>query len=199
MPKSSKKFVLSNSNLNTHGFRMLTEGADLESFRKNPVLLFNHSRPFRESKDVLLPMGHWEDVKVEGDNITAVPYFDDKDKFAMKIYHKVEAGHIRMCSMGADPIEWSEDPKDLLPGQKLATVTKWKAVEGSIVDIGANPGSLASDIALYKNGAQITLNTESISNLIPKIQMSKEEKPVGNAGEKPQSGKDTVLKLAADF
>lgn len=35
-------FVLHDETVNTYGFRMLTSGANLEEFRKNPVILLNH-------------------------------------------------------------------------------------------------------------------------------------------------------------
>lgn len=37
-------FVLHDETVNTYGFRMLTSGANLEEFRKNPVILLNHKR-----------------------------------------------------------------------------------------------------------------------------------------------------------
>lgn len=166
MPLSSKRFVISTSGLNSQGFRMLTSGAVLDGFIKNPVLLFNHIRPEGNMKNQILPIGHWQDIKVEGDEITGVPYFDDKDEFAMQIYNKVEGGHIRMCSAGAEPLETSKRSKDLLPGQKLATVTKWLLKEGSICDIGANPDSL--NVALYdSNDKQIKLSESTIDTLQP--------------------------------
>ena len=35
-------FVLHDESVNTYGFRMLTSGANLEEFKKNPVMLLNH-------------------------------------------------------------------------------------------------------------------------------------------------------------
>ena len=36
--KMSKTFVLHDESVNTYGFRMLTSGANLDEFRKNPVM-----------------------------------------------------------------------------------------------------------------------------------------------------------------
>ena len=52
-------FVLHDETVNTYGFRMLTSGANLEEFRKNPVILLNH-------KDWELPIGRWENIRIEG-------------------------------------------------------------------------------------------------------------------------------------
>ena len=53
-------FVLHDESVNTYGFRMLTSGANLEEFKKNPVMLLNHD-------DYSLPIGRWENIRVEGD------------------------------------------------------------------------------------------------------------------------------------
>ncbi len=164
MLKSTKRFILHTDGLNSQGFRMLTDGAQLDDFIKNPVLLFNHIRPKGNRKNQILPLGYWEDIELKDGVISAIPVFDETDDFAKAIYDKVEAGVIKMCSMGAEPLETSNDPSVLLAGQKLETVTKWLAKEGSLCDIGANPDSLA--VALYDNNKMITL-TESGIKTIP--------------------------------
>lgn len=195
MPLSTKRFVISNSGLNSQGFRMLTAGAVLEGFIKNPVLLFNHIRPEGNAKNQILPIGHWQDIKVEGDDISGVPFFDDKDDFAMQIFHKVEGGHIRACSVGAEPLETSKKKSDLLPGQTLATVTKYLVKEASICDIGANPDAL--NVALYDSADKlIQLSDTSIETLIPKINpMAKKTKTAAEALaalKKAQEAKKTL-------
>ncbi|TAN18821.1 MAG: hypothetical protein EPN37_04475 [Chitinophagaceae bacterium] len=167
--KSSKRFILSDSSLNKYGFRILTEGADLEQFKKNPIMLFMHTRSFKDSKDQVLPLGNWDDIEVKDGTISAVPVFDDNDEFAMKIADKVESGIFRMASAGVEPLSFTDNPKLILPGQKLATVDKWKMYEASIVDIGANDNALA----LYSNGNLINLNTGGISAFIPQLKKEK--------------------------
>lgn len=191
MPKSSKRFVISNSGLNSQGFRLLTSGADLTAFEKNPLLLFNHQRPTGNRTDQVLPLGRWEDLKVEGDEISGVPVFDDDDEFAMKIFNKVEAGTMKMCSAGAKIHETSPDPKYTLPGQTKETATRWEMMEGSICDIGSNPGAMA--VALYDQDDNIiTLSDSTIQTLTP--DMTEKEKAAKEAAEK----KAAEVKLAAE-
>lgn len=40
----SKRIILSDSSLNRYGYRVLTEGINLEAFKKNPVMLYMHLR-----------------------------------------------------------------------------------------------------------------------------------------------------------
>lgn len=159
MPKSSKKFTLSNSKLNSHGFRMLTSGVDLSDFIANPIMYWMHIYPDAEKPDGLLPIGFWDDIKIEGDNITAYPNFDDSDEFGMKIYQKVEHGTLRACSVGAIPIETSD--LDKVPGQIKPTYKRWKLQEASIVDRGANSEAVAT---LYAKMGLMPVLSEPMQN-----------------------------------
>lgn len=155
MPKSTKRFILSNSNLNGHGFRMLTSGADLTDFKANPIMYWMHAYPTGEKVDEHLPIGYWSDIEIEGDDITAVPVFDDSDPFAMKIYNKVEHGTLRATSAGAlpKPGGLSSDPRDMVAGQTLPTFKYWWLKEVSICDRGSNAGAL---VTLFNNTATLT-------------------------------------------
>jgi HK97 family phage prohead protease len=128
-------FVLSDSSLNKYGFRTLTSGAKLDQFKKNPVMLFMHDRR-------LMPIGKWVNIRIEGDRLVADTEFDMDDEFAATISAKVDKGYLKMASVGFDVIAYSEDPKDMVPGQRRPTVTKWEPFEASIVDIGANNAAL---------------------------------------------------------
>lgn len=161
MPKSSKKFVIVSNQVNNYGFRYNTSGIDLTQFKKNPVLLYMHARG-----NVI---GHWQEVKLEADGtITGVPFFSDDKDDAMTYYKQVEEGSLNMCSSGVEPMQYSTDEADLLPGQILATVTKGKLKEASIVDIGGDDNALA----LYHNGEMLLLSdagTTDITHIIPSI------------------------------
>ena len=129
-------FILHDDSVNTYRFRMLTAGANLDEFRRNPVMFLHHN-------DYDLPIGRWENIRVEGSQILADAVFDELDDQAMKVKGKVDRGFIRMASIGAwAPEEKTEDPAMMLPGQTGPTVTKWTVREASIVAIGANHNAL---------------------------------------------------------
>lgn len=165
----SKSFILHDESLNSYGFWMLTSGADLNQFKKNPIMLFNHNQAWRGVQDEILPIGHWENIRIEEDKILADPKFDS-DEFSQKIARKVDEGTLRMASMGIRVIEESEDPQYLKPGQRFATVLKWKVREASIVDIGSNNNALAlyddkgKLIELSLNDGDIPLKEVQIQN-----------------------------------
>jgi hypothetical protein len=157
MARIDKKFVLSTSQLNSHKFRCLTEGAQLDDFKANPVMYWLHQTPAGKGKDEPMPIGFWEDIKVEGDEITAYPNINDNDPFALSIGKMVEHGTIRAASIEADPIELDTNKANWLPGQKLPTLKRFNICEASIVDRGSNKGAI---VKLKHNGQSINLSDQ---------------------------------------
>lgn len=134
--KKMKTFVLSDESLNSQGFRVMTGGIDLSQFEKNPVMLYAHDSD-------MLPIGRWENVRVEGDRLLADAVFDQEDEFAKKVENKVEQGIIKCCSIGFRAVGFSDDPALLLPGQRFETVTQSLLLECSICAIGANRNAMS--------------------------------------------------------
>jgi hypothetical protein len=161
----AKEVVISNSKLNSYGFRVLTGGVDTTQFARNPILLWQHNRPWRGTTDEILPIGRVENLRVDGDNLIGTPVFDTGDDFAKKIKAKFDSGFLKMVSAGLEVIELSDDPAVLVQGQRRSTVTKSKLTEVSIVDIGANDDALV----LYKDGKMVNLSTGADSLIVPEI------------------------------
>ena len=150
----AKTFVLSEESVNSYGFRVLTAGIDLTNFEKNPIMLWNHTRSYSDKNNVILPIGKWENIRVEEGALKADAVFDMEDEFAASISRKVDKGMINMCSIGFEITEESDSPEHILPGQRRMTVTKCRLREASITDIGSNYNS----ISLYdKDGKVIEL------------------------------------------
>ena len=144
-----KTFILHDETVNTYGIRMLTAGANLDEFRRNPVMLLNHN-------DWELPIGRWENIRIEGTRILADAVFDETDTRAKEVAGKVERDFLRMASISAWVDEASEDPAYRMPGQTGPTIVRWTAREASICPIGANHNALA----LYDRatGTRVDLN-----------------------------------------
>jgi len=106
--------------------------------------------------------------------LTGEPVFDETDEFAVKIKNKFEAGILNACSIGFTPIEWSDAPETLKPGQTVATVTRCRLLEVSICDIPANANAT---VVMYNEESHIiNLSDLPHSAIGPKINnnMSKE-------------------------
>lgn len=169
----SRHVRISNSSLNSYGTRILTEGVDLEQYKRNPILLWMHVRAFRGTKDDVLPIGRVENINVEGDDITGDLVFDSaSDDFAKSIEQKWDGGFLKMVSAAFDIVATDEDPALALPGQTYATITKSKLYEVSVADIGANDDS----IVLVRNGKQVKL-TSGIDNAdLPTLKLNHSQK-----------------------
>lgn len=138
--KSKRTFVLSDETVNTYGFRIITAGVNLEEFKKNPVMLYNH-----DGWDT--PIGRWENIRVEGTRILGDAVFDLKDKRAAEIARKVDDDFIRGASSGFWDAETTSDPLLYLAGQTEPTVVRCTMREASICSIPSNHNALA----LYDN------------------------------------------------
>ena len=161
------QFIINTENVNSYGYRILTEGIDYAQYMRNPVVLFMHERDGYSNKGSEV-IGRCTKLYKEGTTLIAEVEFDEQDEFAKKIAGKVERGYIRMASMFAEIKEVSADPHHLLEGQVYETVTACKLVEISIVDIGGNDNALK----LSKDGKPFQLKkivTNTSNNMDIKV------------------------------
>jgi len=188
LPKiATMKFRVTDSSLNSYGFRILTSGIDFSLFDTNPIMLWMHNRPYM--KDDPLPLGKWQNRGQEGDAVTMEAVFDEKDDFAQKIKSKAEQGIINMASIGIDNIDTSMDPALMLPGQTRPTVTKCLLKEVSLVDIGGNNNALK----MYKNGVEITLSDGTDNDTLPLIKINNMKPIAIKLGLSESATEDQIL------
>ena len=161
------QFIINTENVNSYGYRILTDGIDYAQYMRNPVVLFMHERDINAYKGSEV-IGHCTRLYKEGTTLIAEVEFDEQDEFAKKIAGKVERGYIRMASMFAEIKEVSTEPQHILEGQVYETVTACKLVEISIVDIGGNDNALK----LSKDGKPFQLKkivTNTSNNMDIKV------------------------------
>lgn len=157
---SKKPFKISSEAVNTYGVRVLSSGMDIDTYMENPVVLWMHKRGYDDS----LPIGKTTSIKKEKNgDILAFPQFDPDDEFAMKIAKKVENGYLNAASVGIIILEWSDDPKLMLPGQTGPTVTKSRLYEWSVVDVPNNPEALR--LYIYDDADHTKLKELTLSDL----------------------------------
>jgi HK97 family phage major capsid protein/HK97 family phage prohead protease len=134
-------FVLSDATKDRMGDIIDPKGWVLDNFKSNPMALFNHNSGF--------PIGHWEDVKVQGGRLIG------KLKLAARgtsdrideIISLVEQGILRAVSVGFAPIE----RKPLDDGG--IRFTKQELLETSLVSIPANPAAVQLAKSLHVSDA----------------------------------------------
>lgn len=158
------RFTCTDESLNSYGFWVLTSGIDTGKFMKNPIMLWNHSRSYGSRNDVL-PIGYWKDLKVEGGKLSAEAVFDEKDDFARTIAEKVRQGVVRACSIGIRILSTSMEEAYLKPGQTRETVVACELREISLCDIPSNGNAVA--VALYDDHDRLLSLSEWTEATLP--------------------------------
>ena len=144
-------FVLNDENqVNSYGFRILTEGIDLERFQKNPVMLLDH---WNSGTNVI---GRWKNIQVKDGKLTAEPEFDTEDQLAKQIAGKVERGFLNAVSMGI-----KFHPEDVKVIDGVPTLTRSELMEASIVAVPSNSAS----VRLYDDGQGKWLDETEVKEL----------------------------------
>jgi hypothetical protein len=87
-------------------------------------------------------IGYINDIRVENNEITGEPVFDEVREESKLAKQQWEKGSLRMGSPNFEVIEVSDDPALLKQGQRRPTITKCKLVEYSMVDIGGNDNNI---------------------------------------------------------
>lgn len=161
-----KRIILSDSSLNRYGYRVLTEGIDLSSFEKNPILLYMH---FRDEGSPMWgnykAIGHWKDIRVEDGVLSAEPVFDEVDDLSKTVAAKFNAGTFNAASIGIRVLATSGEKEYLVPGQTRETVIKCDLLEASIVDVPAN----ANAVRLYDRSTSAFLAAGMDANSVPEL------------------------------
>ena len=143
--------------INSYGFKTDVKGINLSRFEKNPVMLSQHNPH--------TVIGRWEDIKIEGGQLSATPVFDMEDPEAAEIARKVEQGFIKGCSMGIVI-------KQMTRTKGIDTATESVLLEASIVSIPADENAL---VVYDSEDKQNQLSINDFNKLF--YIMEKKEKP----------------------
>lgn len=168
-----KPIRFTDEGLNRYGFRVLNSAYNIEGFKTNPVLYWNHG-----SDNV--PLGKWNDIEEVDGAILGIPELDTEEELGARIARKIEKGYVNAASVGIRILEVNDDPMLMLEGQTRPTVTKCDLLEVSLVGIPAN----ANAVRLYNSEGEVVnlsakLDDTDLSKLelmLPTIKPKKESK-----------------------
>lgn len=143
--KIDKEFLLTDSTVNSYGFRLLTAGYDQAEFRKNPIGYYLHGDPklteYTRKDGVLV---RWSDFRNDGDKVYAKPNINLNHPRGERTVDEIEAGFLNAASLGHFVVlDMVADGPQVLPEQTGPTITKWYNREASLVDIPGNYNALA--------------------------------------------------------
>jgi hypothetical protein len=143
--KIDRQYVLSDSSVNEYGFRLLTSGYQIDSFRKNPIGYYMHQR----EDGIALK---WEDLHISDDKVIGTPVVNLANSRGEQTCNEAENGFLNAASVGHIVVlEYSMDKEMMLPGQTGPTITKWYNKECSLVDIPGNCNALTRLYDVHEN------------------------------------------------
>jgi hypothetical protein len=153
-----KTFVLSDESINTYGFRVITDGIKLDAAKKNCPAYFNH-------KTWEIPLGHWENLRKEDGKLLGDLIIEGANESEKEYIRKIENGDIKGASVGLDPLEWNNEPANLIQGQTGSTLMVSELFEASLAPLNGNKNALA----LKGKDGFVTLSNDNKENLIPTL------------------------------
>lgn len=153
------EFVISSETPDTYDTVFRLDGWDLTRFNNNPIVLYGH-RSWDGDPDSVIGTG---EVYREGNLLIGKVTFEDAEinPLAEKVFRKVQAGTLRMASIGANPThgDWGDKNKGEDPD--ILYFSRQELLEFSIVPIGSNPDALkrsAEAIEAFKTSVVRDIN-----------------------------------------
>lgn len=173
------EFVISNESPDTYGTVFKISGWDLKRYENNPVVFYAH-KSYSDNPDMVIGTS---EVRVEGSELIGTVKFESADinPLAEKIWQKVQAGTLRMASIGANPKKGHWGDEKLGENRDLIYFDEQELLEWSIVPIGSNPDALKrSQETIEEIRTQMRNNIEVIveETVIPQVKLSVREAQV---------------------
>jgi HK97 family phage prohead protease len=134
--KMSVEFIISDETIiDRHYYKLqLLHGEENVDLERKEIL-----KLFYQHEDWNLPIGKWENVRVEDKKLKGTAIFDKNDEYAVKIFNKIKEGFIDTVSVGAIIRKYDIIEKE--DGTTLLIANEWEVVEVSVANIPANPNS----------------------------------------------------------
>jgi HK97 family phage prohead protease len=131
------EFVISTEAVDTYGTVFKSSGWDLTRYQKNPIVAYGH-RTWSDNPDMIIGTS---EVRIEDGQLIGKVTFEAEDvnPTAETIWRKVQAGTLRMASVGANVLEWRWGDTTLGEDKENIYFTRIELLEWSIVPIGSNP------------------------------------------------------------
>lgn len=161
------EFVISSEAVDTYGTVFKMSGWNLERYKANPVVCYNHYS-WGTDPDTIIGTS---EVFVDGDVLVGRVRFETEEinPKAEKVWKKVQAGTLRMASVGVNVIRghWGDDK--LGEDRDVLYFDEHELLEWSVVAIGSNPDAVKrnaenfEEIKLRFKNTEVPVQTETSS------------------------------------
>lgn len=134
------EFVISTEAPDTYGTVFKISGWDLKRYENNPVVFYAH-KSYSDNPDMVIGTST---VRIEDNQLIAVVRFESAEinPVAEKVFQKIQAGTLRMASIGANPKKGHWGNEKLGEDRDVIYFDEQELLEWSIVPIGSNPEAL---------------------------------------------------------
>ena len=125
--------IISSDAIDSYETKFNVAGVELERFRTNPILLFNHD------DYTSLPIGKVESIRQDDNLLLAdirLENVTDGQVSGRNVYSLLKAGFLNGFSIRFEPLEWHVDTID---EREIVIYDRWRLLEVSVVNIPANP------------------------------------------------------------
>jgi HK97 family phage major capsid protein/HK97 family phage prohead protease len=181
------EFVMSDETTDRMDDVILSDGWQLENFKKNPIALFGHRSDF--------PIGKWANLRVENKQLRGhleLAPAGTSERID-EIRRLIEAGILRAVSVGFRPLERApiDEKADEFWGP--FKFIKQELVETSLVSVPANPNALAvaKSLKISPETQQLVFAGHGRLNALLRRGLTG-----GHADRKPENRKGTTMSLA---
>ncbi|QDV21414.1 hypothetical protein Pan153_61020 [Gimesia panareensis] len=138
----SARAIINTPREDREGDVIVPRGVQLENYRKNPVVLWEHglgeiTRPIAKCQNSNGELA----LEVTDNEISAISFFTDKCLESLQIFHLIAEGMVRATSVRALPIK-SSIRKTSTAGTGII-LEEWELIEWSWGALGVNPDAIA--------------------------------------------------------
>ena len=181
------EFVMSDETADRMDDVILSDGWDLQNFKKNPIALFGHRSDF--------PIGKWSNLRVENKQLRGqleLAPAGTSDRID-EIRRLIDAGILRAVSVGFRPIERAPINEKADEFWGPFKFLKQELVETSLVSVPANPNALqiAKSLKISPETQQLVFAGHGRRNGLTRRGLTG-----GHADRKTQNRKGTTMSLA---
>lgn len=134
------EFVISSESVDTYDTVFVADGLELERYNQNPIVAYGH-RTWSDDPDMILGTST---IRQEGKLTIGKVRFEDAETnpTAEKVFKKIQAGTLRMASVGAIIKEYRYGDAEKGENPGVLYFTRWELFEWSIVPVGSNKDAL---------------------------------------------------------
>jgi HK97 family phage prohead protease len=134
------EFVISTEAVDSFGTVFKMSGWDLRRYEQNPIVCYGH-RTWDGNPDMVIGVS---EVRIENDQLIGKVKFETEEvnPLAEKVWRKVQAGTLRMASIGATPKKGHWGDEKLGENRDVLYFDEQELFEWSVVPIGSNPDAL---------------------------------------------------------